>query len=105
MRKTQELLNAEGTILGLYEKNGREYLGSYLKDIMGTLFYTFSKDHLQQYYDSKITLMNLFLMSEEYFVEPYRGSGLKEYSKDELAEEIKCGKNFYRGLSSGLKPA
>ena len=60
LKKVDDLINSEGSILGLYIREDNYYLGSYLTDKSGILYYSTNKIDLTDYINSKIKLIDLY---------------------------------------------
>jgi len=104
MKKVLEIINAEGAILALFEKQGEYSLGSFLEDGSGTIYYGTTIEMLRRYIKSEVTLNDIFELSEDFIVElkgrKQRGLFIKEDFKDRL----QCGSSYYKDLSDGMKP-
>ena len=68
LKKKHDLIKSAGTILEVYMDGENYYLGSYLTDGSGTLYYPTIKQNLKDYIDSRIMLNELYLKSEDSIV-------------------------------------
>ncbi len=103
LKKIDDILNSEGSILGLYKKNNQLFLASYLTDKTGMVYYSTSKEALNQYLNNKITLGQVYLESEDFIVSRNFRSDTVTYLKQDLSDKIQCGDKYYNELSDGLK--
>ena len=103
LKKEYDILNSEGTILGLYSCNTRLYLSSHLTDGSGTLYYSTNSDLLKKYLRSEILLKELFIKSDKFSFKPRQGRKVREIAKEDYIDLIQCGESYYAELSEGLK--
>lgn len=103
LKSIGEILNSEGTILGLYQLNNQLFLGSFLSDKTGIVYYSTTKELLNQYFNSEITLKQVYLDSEDFIVSRKFRNDTMTYLKQDLADKIQCGDKFYYELLDGLK--
>ena len=96
IRKVADILNCEGTILGLNHSGGKLYLSSHLKKGGGTLYYSTTKQALRQYLNSEITLKELYLKSDDLLVMRELRTEVTSHLKEDFAGEISCGENYYK---------
>lgn len=103
LKKVVDVLNSEGTILGLYKLNDEWYLASHLQGVDGNVYYTVQRDRFYDYLNGELTLRELYLESEDLIVTMKRREGNVSCPKEDLAGNINCGDSYYPTLSSGLK--
>ncbi len=103
LKKEDDILNSEGTILGLYSCGTKHYLSSHLNDGSGTLYYRTNWDLLKKYMGSEILLKELFLKSDKFSFKPRQGKVISEIDKEDYCNLIQCGESYYSELSDGLK--
>jgi hypothetical protein len=104
LKKVRDIINAEGTILGLYKQpSGNFFLSSYLKDNSGEVFYATNQDLLKQYFTSKITLKQVYLNSDDFFVTRKFRNETASFIKEDLAELIQCGDQLFNEISSSMR--
>lgn len=103
IEKLDDLINSEGTILGLYKYNNQYYLGSYLSDSSGTLYYSVSKKDLQRYIDSKIKLKELYLLSEDFIVIRKYRSDYKYYLQKDMIELITFSEMYFNEIDVSMR--
>lgn len=103
LKKVDDILNSEGTILGLYIFDERLYLASYLADKSGMVYYSTTKDKILKYLNSNTTLKELYLDSDDFIVSRNFRSDTVTYLKQDFADQLQCGDKYYKELSDGLK--
>lgn len=99
-----DILNSEGSILALYSRNNELYLHSYLNDGSGKVFYKTNLESLINFYNCKISILQLFLFSEDInvlIVSPF--SKLILINKNELVNKIHCGADYYNDFPTDTK--
>jgi hypothetical protein len=101
-KRVADILNSEGTILGLYQLHHQLFLGSYLADNLGTVYYSTTKEILQQYLNSEITLNQAYLACEAPLVYCQSRKETVTYLKQDFADKITCGKQYYNEISDGM---
>jgi len=103
LKKIDDILNSEGTILGLHQHRDQLYLSSYLKDESGTVYYSVDALILVRYFKSELKLREVFLASEDVVV-PRKSSQATNYLvKAGLTELISCGDRLFSENSEGIK--
>ncbi len=98
-----EILNSEGTILGLYQLHKQLFLSSFLSDKIGMVYYLTTRESLNQYFNSEKTLGQVYLDSEDFIVSRKFRNETVAYLKQDLADQIQCSNKYYNELSDGLK--
>ena len=69
LQKISDILNSEGSILGLYtDSRNKLYLGSFLQDGSGVIYYSVNLDTLKDYLQSKLTLAELYIKSQSFLI-------------------------------------
>lgn len=103
LKKLTDILNSEGTILGLYQIDNELFLGSFLTDKTGMVYYSTNKEILNHYVNGEITLSQVYLDSEDFIVSRKFRNDTVAYLKQDLADKIQCGDKYYNELSDGMK--
>jgi len=103
LKKIADILNSEGTILGLYQLHKQLFLGSFLSDKTGMVYYLTTRESLNQYLNGEKTLGQVYLDSEDFIVSRKFRDETVAYLKQDLADLIQCGDKYYYELSDGLK--
>jgi hypothetical protein len=103
LKKIEDLINAEGSILALYIIEDNYYLASYLTDNSGTLYYSTNKIDLTDYINSKIRLIDLYNKSEDFIVQRKFRSEVHSFIKKDMAELIKFSDNFYNEIPDSMR--
>ena len=104
LKKELDILNSEGTILGLYsDSKDNLFLESFLKDGSGTIFYSVDKNSLQRYSQSKIILSDLYAKSKSFLIRHKFRREVKTYLKEDFSDLLQCGNKFYRDIPESMK--
>jgi len=104
LKKEGDILNSEGTILGLYlDRKGNLYLSSFLKDGTGIIYYTVDLVLLKDYLQSKITLIDLYKKSSSFLVKHKFRKEIKTYLKQDFIESLQCGNDNYKDIPESMK--
>lgn len=103
LKKIDDILNSEGTILGLYQMDNQLFLGSFLTDKTGMVYYSTNNKILKQYFNNEITLGQVYLDSKDFIVSRKFRNDTVTYLKQDLADQIQCGDKYYNELSAGMK--
>ena len=103
LTKQHEILNSEGTILGLYNIAAQIYLGSYLKDGSGMVYYATTTDLLRKYFNSEIELRHLYSESEDFIVTRKFRNETDSFLKNDLTDLIQCGDKLYLEIPDSMK--
>ncbi len=103
LKKIDDILNSEGTILGLYKLDTTFYLASYLVDGTGMVYYSTTKDNLLQYLKGNTTLRKVYLDSDDFIVSKKFRNDTVTFLKQDFANKLQCGDEYYDKLSDGLK--
>lgn len=102
--KVGDILNSEGMILGLFKSNSEDvYLCSHLSDGSGNIYYSIKKEFLIKYFNSEITLSEVYLNSDDFIVKKKMRNVTTQYLKQDLVELIQLGNKFYEEISDGMK--
>jgi hypothetical protein len=106
LKKLGEIINSEGSILSLYRDtiDNVLYLKSFLSDGTGIIYYSTKDTLLGKYFDSEITLNDLYLQTDDdKVVFKSRRDESILVKKDAFKDKIQCGKDKYNELPSGMK--
>ena len=104
LKKELDILNSEGTILGLYsDSKDNLFLGSLLKDGSGTVFYSVDLDLLRSFSQSKIILSDLYAMSKSFLIKHKFRREVKTYLKEDFSDSLQCGTKFYKDIPESMK--
>ena len=68
LKKIDDILNSEGTILGLYQFGDEYILGSFLSNKSGMVYYSTNLETLKKYLTSEIILKQVYLYNEDFIV-------------------------------------
>lgn len=101
--KIDDILNSEGSILGLYQIENKLYLGSFLKNGLGVVYYLTEKKVLKMYFDSLVNLKSVYLISEDFIVSTKFRKETLSYIKDDLSGLIQCSEFLYSEVSDSIK--
>ena len=94
--KVGDILNSEGTILGLFKKkSGNLFLSSYLKDGSGEIFYSTDKETLKKYFNSFIKLKEVYLKSNDFIVTRKFRNETTSFIKLDFVNMIQCGDSLF----------
>ena len=103
LKKIADILNSEGTILGLYSFNDELYLASYLTNKTGMVYYSTTKEKLLQYLQNKIILKQLYLECDDFIVSREFRNDTVTFFKQDFVDLLQCGDKYYNELSDSLK--
>ena len=102
--KFGDILNSEGTILGLYKKkSGDLFLSSYLKDGSGEIFYATDRETLKKYFDCVIKLKEVYLNSNDFIVTRKFRNETTSFIKLDFVNMIQCGDNLFLENSKSMR--
>lgn len=99
LQKIDDILNSEGTILGLHIYNDKLYFSSYLTDKSGTVYYSVDESILTQYFNNQLRLQEVFLASENTTVP----QNFNYLAKEQLAALIACGERLFLENPEGMR--
>ncbi|MDP3667805.1 MAG: hypothetical protein Q8R50_14070 [Sediminibacterium sp.] len=103
LKKIDDILNSEGTVLGLYQIANEYVLSSFLSDKSGVVYYSTNLETLKKYLTSEINLKLVYIDSEDFIVtKKYRHEKVS-YIKQDLADLIQCGDKLYSEISESMK--
>jgi hypothetical protein len=103
-KKEIDILNSEGSILGFYcDKKYNPHFGPFLKDGIGTIFYSVSEIQIKDYLKSKLTLKELFANSKSFLIKHKFRKEVKTYLKEDFLEIIQHGNDFYKDIPNSTK--
>lgn len=104
LKKVDDILNSEGTILGLYQhKSGNLFLSSYLKDRSGEIYYSTDKETLKKYFNSEMKLKQVYLESSDFLVTRKLGKETETFIKEDLTDLILCGDSLFSEISKDMR--
>lgn len=103
LKKIEDILNSEGSILGVYQIGDKLYLGSYLTNKSGIVYYSIEKAVLKMYLNSVINLKNVYLASEDFIVTTKFRKETTSYIKEDLVDFIQFSELLYSEIPDSLK--
>ena len=104
LNKVGDILNSEGTILGLYEQeSGNLFLSSYLKGGTGEVYYSTDKETLKKYFNSEMKLKQVYLESSDSLVTRKFRKETETFIKEDLTDLIQCGDNLFSEISNSMR--
>lgn len=103
LKKIDDILNSEGTVLGLFQIDEQFFLGSFLKDHSGMVYYSVSRDLLKSYFDSKLKLRQVYLASEDIIVTRKCRNEIESFLKNDFAEMLQCGDQYYHEIGESMR--
>ena len=104
LKKVDDILNSEGTILRLYaQESGNLFLSSYLKDGSGEIYYSTDKETLKKYFNSEMTLKQVYLESSDSLVTRKFRKETETFIKEDLTDLILCGDSLFSEISSDMR--
>jgi phage anti-repressor protein len=103
LKKVDDILNSEGTILGLYKIDDQILLGSFLKDHSGMVYYLTSIEILKKYFNSEIILEQVYLESEDFIVTRQYRKETVSFIKEDLVTNIQCGDKLFSQISNSMR--
>jgi len=105
LKKIDDILNCEGTILGLHKDKAKDKLclSSFLRDGSGTVYYSVNERTLAKYLNNELRLREVYMASEDTFV--LRNSPIEAvyFFKEYLTELITCGERLFQENSDEIK--
>ncbi len=102
--KVGDILNSEGMILGLFKSNsGDMFLCSHLSDGSGNIYYSTKKDVIIKYFNSEITLREVYLNSDDFIVTKKMRDVTTQYLKQDMVDLIQLKDKLYKEISDGMK--
>ena len=105
LEKTLDLINSEGTILGLYlSKNKKYFLGSKTTDSLETIYFKVTDHELKMYINGYITLNELYGFSDNIFIVTKSGRDKKTYIFDQYSCNLTYGDLSYDQINIDMKP-
>ena len=103
LQKIGDILNAEGTILGLYQKNKEYILCSFLSDRSGVVYFSTNLEILTKYFKSEINLRQVYLEADDYIVTRKTKQEIFSHIKSDFSDIIECGDKLYCEISESMK--
>jgi hypothetical protein len=102
LKKIDDIISCEGSVLSLYEYEDKLFLSSHLIDGTGLVFYSTNLESLSHYFDSKITLSELYQLSNDIFITRKYKKDSKLYLSDDFLLLIQYGNLLLEQLSKDL---
>ncbi len=104
LKKISDILNSEGTILGLYrDPKDNLFLGSLLKEGSGTIFYSVDLNQIKDYLKSELTISELYNESSSFLVNHKFRKEIKTYLKQDFLNSLQCGNEYYKDIPESMK--
>lgn len=104
LHKKLDILNSEGTILGLYSNKDHELiLQASIKGERKMIYFTIGRTALQDYATNKITLHELYMRSEDLLVRTLHEKEEEIAFKVNFDGQLQCGNFLYQDLAKGMK--
>jgi len=105
LKKQFDILNSEGSILGLYfdSKKHDLYLSSFLTGTSGNVFYRTTAELLRRFIRSELTINQLFHKSPDIIVTRVSGNLRERLLKDHFSFSFFGGDKQYRDFNSDCK--
>lgn len=104
LKRTIDILNSEGCILGLNtDNNGNLYLSSYLKDGSGYVFYSTTESQLKQFLQSKTTIEQIYSASADFSIKYKSRSEVVTSLKEDYQSKLMLGLKYYHDLPNSMK--
>ena len=85
------------------DKKDNLYLESFLKDGIGTVFYSVTPTCLKEYLQSKITLTEVYKLSNSFLVSFKYRTRLKTYLKEDFSDSLESGADYYKDIPTSMK--
>lgn len=105
LNKKLDLINSEGTILGLYHSNHNEvFLSSLMNDSDETIYFKVDDHEIRMYVNGYITLQELYNFSNNLFIVTKSGKVKKTYLFEQYECSLKFGNLSYDEISKEMKP-
>lgn len=102
LKKIDDIISCEGSILSVYKYNNQLYLASQLSDGTGAVYYSADPESLICYLNSKITLSDLYNLSNDIFVTIKYQKDSKLFLSDDFSKLIQYGKLTLNQLNKDL---
>ena len=102
LKKIDDIISCEGSILSVYKYNNKLYLASHLIDGSGVVFYSTNDESLLSYLHSKITLSDLYQLSNDIFVTRKFQKDSKLFLSDDFSKLIQYGEFTLNQLNKDL---
>jgi len=104
LKSILDILNSEGTILGLKnDLKGNLYLSSYLKDGSGNVYYSTTEKELKAFVESQMTIKEIYLNSTDFLVKHKFRSEVKTFLKEDFENNLQCGSDLYKDIPESMK--
>lgn len=104
MLKKLDILNSEGSVLGLYINDNKDYyFSSILNDGSGTIFYQVTLDLIFKYFHSKYNLKKIVENSPDFIVRHKHRNQELSFLKEDLINQIQSVNSFYCDKPNSMK--
>jgi hypothetical protein len=102
LKKIDDIISCEGSVLSVYNYGDSFFLASFLTDGTGTIFYSTNHDIVLSYLNSIIKLSQLYQASSDVFVtRVYQGDTTLFLSND-FQELIQFGQLFFNQINKDM---
>lgn len=106
LKKQLDLINSEGTILGLYHSIDNEiFVSSLMNDSDETIYFKVDDHEIRMYVNGYITLQELYNFSNNFFIVTKSGKVKKTYLFEQYECSLKFGNLCYDEISREMKPS
>jgi hypothetical protein len=102
LKKIDDIISCEGSVLSVYKYSSKFYLASHLSDGTGVVFYSTNAESLLSYLHSKITLSDLYQLSNDVFVTRKFQKDSKLYLSEDFYILIQYGEFTLNQLNKNL---
>ena len=103
LQKIGDILNAEGTILGIFQRDKQYMLCSSLSDKSGIVYYSTNLEILKKYFNSEINLKHVYFDAGNYIVTRKIRQEIFSHIKSDFEDIIQCGDKLYCEISESMK--
>lgn len=102
LKKINDIITCEGSILSVYNYGDAFFLASFLIDGTGTVFYSTNHNSVMSYLNSEITLSQLFQLSKDVFVTRIYQKETTLFLSNDFHELIQFGKLFINQINKDM---
>ena len=102
LKKIDDIISCEGSILSVYKYNNKLYLASHLTDGSGVVFYSTNDESILSYLHSKISLIELYQLSNDIFVTRKFQKETTLFLSQDFPELIQYGSIKFNQLNKDL---
>ena len=104
MEKKFDILNAEGSVLGLYINDNQDYyFNSIIKDGSGTIFYQVTLALILKYFYSKYNLKQIIENSPDFIVRHKYRNQEESFLKEDLINQVQSVNSLYCDKPHSMK--